>query len=639
MLYAVILSASLAAAPSQTDTERKNDPQEEEQEPELTYQEVVVVTAAKTEQRLIDAGSLVTAFTPLQLKRSPAVVIDDQLRRVPGFSLFRRSSSLYSHPTTQGTSLRGIGPSGASRSLVLWNGIPLNDPFGNWIYWNRLPALSNERIEVVRGAATPLYGSSALAGTIQLIPRPPTERTLDARLQVGNLETYDVDVFASHRTSDWGFIVSGRIFDTKGYIPIREEEQGSIDIPANTKFQTFLGRLEYRDFHVGVNVYNEDKSNGTPAQQNKSHLYLVETGYDADTWSLNFYGQGQELESQFSRIFPGRNGEFPIPGDPFSSTGFGSSFTMRTDLDIQWGVDWRRSSWEENRQNFLGAFVQYLFTFDERWDLLLGGRFDLWENQSTQGSFNPRVGLTFRGSDTVTVRGSAYRGFRAPSLNELYRPFRVGSIITVANANLSEEHIIGVEGGVDIHPTRFFLLRLNAFHNSLEDPVSNVTLCTLPTDAPECSDLAPATIRRQRQNLGSATINGFEVEASYVFANEWSLHGGYLLSDSKNDDSGLVLPQASKHQGNVGIGYDGSFQFTADLRLVGDAFDDDRNQRVLPRYGLFDLSLRVPLSPKFAVYVAVENLFDEDYVVRTDPLDRLGTPRFAHGGIELRLFR
>ena len=639
MLYAVLLSASLAAASSQTDAEGKSDPQEEEQEPELTYQEVVVVTAAKTEQRLIDAGSLVTAFTPLQLERSPAVVIDDQLRRVPGFSLFRRSSSLYSHPTTQGTSLRGIGPSGASRSLVLWNGIPLNDPFGNWIYWNRLPALSNQRVEVVRGAASPLYGSSALAGTIQLIPRPPTERTLDARLQVGNLETYDVDVFASGRTTDWGFIVSGRIFDTKGYIPIGEEEQGAIDIPANTKFQTFLGRLEYRDFHVGVNVYNEEKSNGTPTQQNKSHLYLVETGYDADRWSLNFYGQGQELESQFSRIFPGRNGEFPIPASAFPSTGFGSSFSMRTDLDIQWGVDWRRSSWEENRQNFLGAFVQYLFTFDERWDLLLGGRFDLWENHSTQGSFNPRVGLTFRGSDTVTLRGSAYRGFRAPSLNELYRPFRVGNIITEANANLTEEYIIGVEGGVDIHPTRFFLLRLNAFHNSLEDPVSNVTLCTSPSDSPECGDLAPATIRRQRQNLGSATINGLEVEASYVFANEWSLRGGYLLSDSTNDDNGLVLPQASKHQGNVGIGYDGSFQFTADLRLVGDAFDDDLNHRKLPHYSLFDISLRVPVSPKFAVYFAIENLLNEDYVVNTDPLDRLGTPRFAHGGVELRLFR
>ena len=639
MLYAVILSATLAATFDQTDVEEKNAPQEEEQEPTLTYQEVVVVTAAKTEQRLIDTGSLVTAFTPSQLQRSPAIVIDEQLRRVPGFSLFRRSSSLYSHPTTQGTSLRGIGPSGASRSLVLWNGIPLNDPFGNWIYWNRLPALSNARVEVVRGAASPLYGSSALAGTIQLIPRPPTKKTLDARLQVGNLETYDVDVFASHRLSDWSFIVSGRIFDTKGYIPIREEEQGAIDITANTKFQTLLGRLEYRDFHVGVNVYSEKKSNGTPAQQNTSHLYLVETGYDADTWSLNFYGQGQEMVSQYSRIFPGRNREFPIAGSPFPSTGFGSSFTMRTDLDIQWGVDWRRSSWEDNRQNFLGAFVQRSFTFDEHWDLLLGGRFDLWENQSTQGSFNPRTSLTFRGFDTVTFRGSAYRGFRAPSLNELYRPFRVGNIITVANANLAEEYIIGVEGGVDIHPTRFFLLRLNAFHNSLQNPVSNVTLCTSSIDAPECGSLAPGTIRRQRQNLGSATISGLEVEASYAFANEWSFRSSYLLSDSRNDDSSLMLPQVSKHQGSVGMGYDGSFQFTAELRLVGNAFDDDLNQRELPRYALFDLSLRVPVSPKFAVYVSIENLFNEEYVVRTEPIDRLGTPRFAHGGIELRLFR
>ena len=88
---------------------------------------------------------MVTVFSYEDLLESPALVLDDELRRVPGFSLFRRSSSLVAHPTAQGVSLRGIGPSGASRSLVLWDGIPLNDPFGNWIYWNRLPVLSWRR--------------------------------------------------------------------------------------------------------------------------------------------------------------------------------------------------------------------------------------------------------------------------------------------------------------------------------------------------------------------------------------------------------------------------------------------------------------------------------------------------------------
>jgi outer membrane receptor for Fe3+-dicitrate len=144
LLLTLALAASQASGPQKPLEEEPKDDDAESQEKKepLTYQEMVVVTATRTEEPLIDSVGLVSAFDTEDLARSPALVIDDQLRRVPGFSLFRRSSSLYSHPTAQGVSLRGIGPSGASRSLVLWNGIPLNDPYGNWIYFNRLPQLS-----------------------------------------------------------------------------------------------------------------------------------------------------------------------------------------------------------------------------------------------------------------------------------------------------------------------------------------------------------------------------------------------------------------------------------------------------------------------------------------------------------------
>ena len=611
---------------------------------------------------------LVTPIAAEDLARSPALVIDDTLRRVPGFSLFRRSSSLFSHPTTQGVSLRGIGPSGASRSLVLWNGLPLNDPFGNWVYWNRLPATSIEQAEVARGATSQLYGSSALAGTIQLVPRAAQKRTFDARLQYGNRGTYDADIFASDQTGVWSWLASGRVFDTSGYVPVREEDRGEVDVPAKTQFQTFLGRVEYRDFHVGVNLYDEERSNGTPAQRNNSHIYLVDTGYDTDTWSFNFYGQKQQLASSFSRILPGRNREIPFGETIFPSVGFGSSFSMRTDRGIQWGIDWRYVSWDpdeevagnERTQNFFGAFLQYMFTFREQFELLVGGRFDLWQNASTQGTFNPRFGLTYRAFENATVRASIYRGFRAPSLNELYRPFRVGNILTAPNDELNEEYLWGVEGGVDLYPSRDVLVRLNAFYNSFQDPVANVTLCTEPSALPLCVDLSPGAIQRQRQNLGSATIAGMEAAVSYPLAKDWSLRGSYLFSNAINNDTDRRLPQVAKTQGNIGLGYEGPLpvlfpmpipfpfpvpflgyegpiQFTIDLRVVGDAFEDDLNQIVLPKFGVLDMSVRLPVTPKLNLYVAIENAFDQKYAVRADPLEILGMPRMVHGGIELRL--
>jgi outer membrane receptor protein involved in Fe transport len=641
MLSALLLTLVLGASAQEEEPKKEQEaakelaPPKEETDP-LTYQEVVVVTATRTEEELLDSVANVSAFTAEEITRSPAFVIDDQLRRVPGFSLFRRSSSLYSHPTAQGVSLRGIGPSGASRSLVLWNGIPLNDPYGNWIYFNRLPQLSLGQAEIARGATSQLYGSSALGGTIQLIPRGVEEKTFDFRAQGGSLDTYDVDVFASDRAGDWGWILSGRAFDTGGYVQIPEDQRGEVDVPVASEFQTFLGRLEYRDFHFDVNLYNEKRSNGTEIQQNDSQIYLFETGYDTERWSANFYGQSQEFDSGFSRILPGRTGEVLTQEQHVPSVGFGSSFLYRTARGLQLGADWRYvgaedqgvTGIEQHHQNFAGGFLQYLFTFDQKWDVLLGGRFDVWQNRETQATFNPRAGLVYRASDEVTVRASGYTGFRAPSLNELYRPFRLGNVLTQPNPDLTEERLWGIEGGVDIHPYRSLLVRLNGFYNSFEDPIANVTVSS-----------TPALITRQRQNIGSATIQGFEAEAIYRLGSGWSARGAYLFSDAVVDQTGLDIPQSPKNQGTVGVGYDGRIQLVVDIRLVGDAYDDDLNQLLLPAFNLLDLSLRVPLTSSVAAYFAVENVADEEYVVRLTPIENLGAPRVAHGGIEVRLFR
>src|SRR5207248_10498931 len=105
-----------------------------------------------------------------------AQTVDDLLRQVPGFSIFRRSSSIVANPTTQGVSLRGAGASGASRTLVLTDGVPLNDAFGGWVYWDRVPRAAIDRIELVRGGSSDLYGSDATSGVINLLTRPPAAR-------------------------------------------------------------------------------------------------------------------------------------------------------------------------------------------------------------------------------------------------------------------------------------------------------------------------------------------------------------------------------------------------------------------------------------------------------------------------------
>src|SRR3954464_1597257 len=139
--------------------------------------EEVTVTPGRTEQRLGDVPASVAVLDATQIRQSPAVVADDVLRQIPTFSLFRRSSSLASHPTTQGVSLRGIGPSGVSRTLVLLDNVPFNDPFGGWVYWTRVPLENTDRIEIVDGSGSSLYGNYAMGGVINIVTSRPARRT------------------------------------------------------------------------------------------------------------------------------------------------------------------------------------------------------------------------------------------------------------------------------------------------------------------------------------------------------------------------------------------------------------------------------------------------------------------------------
>jgi len=148
-----------------------------------SLREDVTVTATRTEQRLADVSASVSVLRSADIRQSAAVSVDDVLRQLPTFSLFTRSSSISSNPTSQGVSLRGIGPSGVSRTLVLLDGVPFNEPFGGWVYWTRVPLESTDRIEVVDGPSANVYGNYALGGAINISTAHPSPQMFDVRAQ------------------------------------------------------------------------------------------------------------------------------------------------------------------------------------------------------------------------------------------------------------------------------------------------------------------------------------------------------------------------------------------------------------------------------------------------------------------------
>lgn len=589
--------------------------------------DTVVVTASGLEEPIADSISLVTVLESEQMRRSAHLVLDDHLRRVPGFSLFRRSSSLASHPTAQGVSLRGIGPSGASRTLVLLGGLPLNDPFGGWVYWNRIPGSALRAVELVRGATSQLYGSAAMGGTIQLIPETPAASMVNVQGRLGSLGTSDLEFFSSHVKGPWSYLAAARVFDTDGFFLVRPRERGTVDLPADLQFQTVWGRVFYKDFHLGMNLFSERRGNGTRLQTNRSRISLLEAGLQRSHWHWNFYLQSGLLESRFSRILPDRSAEVLTAQQSFPSQALGSSLKWNPRSGLLAGADWRRTSWGQREQNLAGIFLQQLLPVNPRLDLLVGLRFDAWENRKIQTGLNPRAGLVLRVSDQMTIRGSTYRGFRAPTLNELYRPFRVGNVKTQENPNLGEESLWGGESGIDLHPTGWFLTRINGFWNLLRDPVGNVTL-----------SVTESSILRQRQNVGKVTVQGFEAE-TLIGEDRWRLRGAYLFSRTKVAKTGRWLPQVPRHQASLGIEYGGPTTIYTGARWIGKQFEDDRNQLGLGSFAVFDWTIRRPISDRLELFAGMENVLNRAYAVGRTPVERLGTPRIVQGGVRFRFLR
>jgi outer membrane cobalamin receptor len=154
--------------------------------------EMVTVSAAKTAVRLAETPGSTVLLSTTDVIASPSLRVDDVLRQIPGFSLFRRSNSRFANASNQGVSLRGLGGTAASRALVLEDGLPLVDAFGGWVYWDRVPRESISSVEVFRGGASNLYGSDALGGVVQFMTRQPEYPALALETSYGNEKTPDL---------------------------------------------------------------------------------------------------------------------------------------------------------------------------------------------------------------------------------------------------------------------------------------------------------------------------------------------------------------------------------------------------------------------------------------------------------------
>lgn len=671
--------------------------------------ETVTVTATRGERELSSVPASVNVLDREELDRSPAVVADDVLRRLPAFSLFRRTSSLSSHPTAQGVSLRGIGPSGVSRTLVLLDGVPFNDPFGGWVYWTRVPLDSADRIEVVDGSTSSLYGNYAMGGVINIVTRPALPRSLELRTQYGNRNSPKLDVRASDVWGKFGATVDVSTFDTDGFPIVVASERGLVDTKASVNFTNVNARLQYdasenlRAFVQG-GYFRENRDNakvtttdGTPEANNtrwRSFSVGIESTLDGGhDVQARVFVDSERFQSNFMAVpaaTPPRSIGRMTLNQLVPTTGVGASaqwsraFGARHQLSA--GLDWRRVTGESQedaldaqtgstvtlqrfsggRQQSAGLFAQDIIAVTDALTVTASARVDYWRNDEghnlettvatgqpapgnqpslpvrTDTVASPRVAALYNINDRVGVWGSIGTGFRAPTLNELYRQFRVGTVLTLANYELGPERLVGGEAGVRVSPVSSLDVRATWFDNRVTDPVSNVTLTTVG-----------ANVTQQRQNLGRTRIYGLQTDVDYRLSSSWRLSGGYLYSHATIEEfaanpsiEGNYLPQVPRHRGSVALAFSNPrwVDFSVDVQAIGWQFDDDQNSRIvpgyttpgLPAYAVVSLFASRKLNDTFDIFVGAQNLFDQEYFVGTLPTT-VGSPRLINAGVRVRV--
>jgi outer membrane receptor protein involved in Fe transport len=634
--------------------------------------DTVVVTATRGAARLATPEAT-TVLTSAELLTSPAGSLDDALRNTPGFSLFRRSSSRVSNPTTQGVTLRGVSGSGASRTLVLADGVPLNDPFGSWVYWNRVPQAAVDRVEVVRGATGDLYGADALGGVVQVLTFAPGRTRFRGTGEGGSHDTAKFSGFGGTQREAWSAEGAGEWVRTDGVITVGEEVRGPVDVRADSDYTSGFvgGGYNPGSWHASMRLglYSEDRGNGTPLTVNSTDWKQVsgEAGGSAASgaWLVRASGGTQDYYQTFSAVAAGRATE-RLTFEQTIPTRFANvsgQWTRGTATNVfLFGVEAKRTRSTVNETRYSvanvpsgpfiaggtessGALFARVSTSPlDRLTVVLGVRGDFWQSTPRDAAspehsaefFSPRASAAWTLSPTTSVHASIYRAHRTPTLNELYRDFAVGNTLTRANPELDPEKLTGIDGGV-LFAWQQLSARLTGFWNELDGAITNVTLTPPPV---------PGQITRQRQNTDTVRATGFEFETDYRPFPGWTLGALAGVTRSTFEDApiqpalvGNRVPQVPSYQLGVSATYVDPRGFTGALqaRRIGAQFDDDLNVFELESFGVLDVSASQELRRGLHVFLSIENLSDTDYDVGRTPIRTIGWPRSVRMGLRVFL--
>jgi outer membrane receptor protein involved in Fe transport len=654
----------------------------------------IVITGTALPEAKGERVYTVERISRRRIEQSPTHELDQLLKEVPGVQLFRRSDARSGHPTSQGVTLRALGGNASSRALLMLDGVPQSDPFGGWVNWPAYDAASLSEIRVVRGGGSVANGPGALAGTIEMTSR--ADAGVAGEIDAGSRDSLEGRGRVGVELGGGVLSLSGRGARSDGFIPITSDTRGPADKRAPDRqwsgrarwVAPLGGSIElqasldgFHDWRTRGTDFSADRTNGADGS-----LRLV--GRGDWQWAALGYWQWRNLRSSTAGVSAGRTvASRVLLQDSVPSHGLGGTIEVRPPMpkgiELRLGADARRTTGETREfANYVagqptrrrraggetltsGAFAEA--SADVGGVTLSGGvRLDRWQVSDghlleqtiatgvvTRNEMDPRRHgwlPTARGGVLAPIgggfslRSAAYLGWRMPTLNELFRPFRAGLDATAANPNLDPERLAGAEAAVEYArgPVR---LSVTGFVNRLRDAIANVTIGRGPGVFPQVGFVAAGGIFRQRQNVDAVKVRGVEAAAEWT-RGPWALRAGASFTHARLRTSGAASPldglrpaQTPKFAGTLSASWakDGKGAEVI-LRRVGAQFEDDLNTRVLKAATTLDAFASWPLSRRWQLIARAENVTNALVMAGMggDGSVERATPRTLWIGLRLR---
>lgn len=629
----------------------------------LVFDEMVV-TATKTENSVAEAPASMSVITASQIMSEPSITVNEMIEKSVGVESRKEGG----RGGRESVSIRGMD---SSYTLIMVNGRRMSSSNavvrGNDFDLAAIPKENIERIEVIRGPMSALYGSEALGGVVNIITKQPiNEWNSSASFDLSSPMDGNGGVEMISGINTGGALIDDTLYmniavnktEREAWTPFKGGYSAATALEARDTLNLSGAMSWYiNDNHViDFDVTHSNDEREALRRHGKvskpADLQAIDTNFQRTNLSLSHSGSWDSVESQL-RVYTDKvkinevDKAYSAEATTVTESNYTTDGSVSLDLDshrLTMGGDVRYTTLDNPKDltqtgeasvNQQALFLQDEWSLTDALTLTYGGRAD--HHQEFGFEFSPRAYLVFNATDGLTLKGGVGQAFKAPSLLQLSDQYKLssckGECKIQGNPNLQPETSLSYELAANYQHERWEA-ELSLFRNDVENLIErdfDNLLGTYPIPSTTPGEADKVGEIYTYKNVNKAVIQGVEIGARIVLLDNLSVSGNYTYTDTEDKSTGLRLSDRPDQNINAQVDWQITENLTTFARAsyIGEQMIDDLAE---DGYALFDLGMNYTINDKFQVRAGVSNLGDTQMSDAAGELGYTEDPRTYYVG-------